>query len=361
MTSVRNALGLACAAALSLTSCGKINHMQDNMDAVKDGTEKMGKTTDDMAKTTKRMEDTTCKMYTSLRQGDPKKSRDDDIATIESSKSVTKKLETAGKLMYGLEYQVWSLSCADISPRDVVMEQAATDLLTGIEPYVKDRSKVSATKQSGNYETLYAIAATLHKVNPLQRTYLKGTDEKIIRPLDIIVQGLKLNQQKNRGQIADDDTFPVWATSVGKYADDAQFLLRVRANFLMAYGYAVADQDDFGDSPSLLEKLWRIGSTKIANKKWTPNLDGRDPTTIRERITVSLQLAKETRDALLDLGIDPMVDNTIMKVWQDADFSSFDLDAMSKGKGDDPARAKAIKELMVARERLLQHGASGTW
>ena len=315
-------------------------------------TEEMAKTTQDMSKTTHRMEDTTCKMYTSLRQGNSKVSRDTDMKAIREGSDITEKLELAAKYMQGFEYQVWTPSCAEVAPREIVIEQAATELLTGIQPFAKNRSNVNATKRSSDYETLYALAATLHRTNNLQEGFLLGSDEKAMRPLDILVQGLKLNRAKNRGELVDAN-FPSWANIVGKYSKDAEFLLRLRANFMMAYAYAIADSDSFGNSPALLEKFWRVGTTKLFSSKWTPNLLARDATEIRERITLALQLTVETRSALVDLGIDPMVDETIVKVWKNADFSSFNLDEMSKKGGDDAARAKAIKELVAARDRLL--------
>jgi hypothetical protein len=87
----------------------------------------------------------------------------------------------------------------------------------------------------------------------------------------------------------------------------------------------------------------------------------RDPTEIRERITESLRLAKETREALVSLGIDPMIDKTMMKIWKDADFSEIDIAGMEKGLGDAPSRANAIKDLISARDDLVSGGATGAW
>lgn len=330
---------------------------------MKDTTNEMSETTKGMSETTKRMEDTTCKMYTSLRQGNSKASRDADMEAIRDGKNITEKLELAAKYMQGFEYQVWTTSCASVVPREIVIEQAATELLTAIQPYAKDRSKVAATtlsSKSKDNETLLAISATLHRTNALQSQFLEGSGEKAMTPLDIVVQGLKMNQAKNRGQLTE-AKYPAWATIVGKYERDATFLLRLRANFLMAYGYAIADSDSFGNTPSLLEKIWRMKSTTVLKKQWKPNLATRDATEIRERITVALKLAKQTRDALVSLGTDPMVDETIVKVWQNADFSGFDLAAMEKKGGDEPARAKAISELISARDALLAKGATGNW
>lgn len=347
--SSQSALLLAVGSALALSSCGKVKDMHD---ATMEMRENMNKT----VKTTEGMAGTTCKMYTSLRQGNSKVSRDTDMEAIEKGGNIVKKLEISAKYMQGFEYQVWAPDCSDLAPREIVIEQAATELLTAIQPYAKNRAKVDATKQSDKYETLYALAGTLHRTNSLQEEFLAGTNEKAMRPLDIIVQGLRLNQAKNRGVLSVAE-FPSWANVVGKYAKDAEFLLRLRGNFLMAYAYAIADANSFGDSPGIAKKLWHV---KVA-KKWVPNLGSRDATEIRERITVALRLSVETRSAMIDLGMDPMVDDEMIKVWKNADFSSYNLEAMKAEGGDKAARAKAIKELIEARDRMLVGGAGGTW
>ena len=56
-----------------------------------------------------------------------------------------------------------------------------------------------------------------------------------------------------------------------------------------------------------------------------------------------------------------MTDQTMLKIWADADFTKIDLTKMDKGNGDDRARATAIRELIVARDTLITGGASGTW
>ncbi len=346
-------LVLSAGTILTLSSCGKVNDMHDATMDMQKSTHSLGDKTDHLSNKTDQIQSATCKMYTSLRQGNAKQSRDNDMTAMRASKNINEKLELSAKYMQGFEYQLWTDSCADNAPRDVVIDQAVTELLTTLEPYVKNRSKVTATKQSDDYQTLYALAATLHRVNELQAVYLKDTDEKPLRPLDILLQGLKYNQMSNRGELGD-VIAPSWATIVGKYEKDAEFVLRLRANFMMAYGYAVADSDSYGDAPGTLEKILRIGTTKLFSSKWKPNLEARDPTEIRERITVALTLAQETRAGLVALGIDPMIDETVQKIWKNADFSAFDLKAMAAGKGDDPARAKAIQDLISARDALVQ-------
>jgi hypothetical protein len=335
---VRTSLTLALGAVLTLSSCAKVQEMHDAT---------MG-----MSKTTNEMNETTCKMYTSLRQGNSKVSRDTDIEAIRKGSNISEKLAIAAKYMQGLEYQVWSRSCNDVAPREIAFSQAVNGILTDVQEFAGDRSKVVATKRSAQYETLYALAATLHRTNDLQAFYLKGTNEKIVRPLDLIMEGLRYNRAKNRGELGQGQ-IPEWAALVGKYTHDAEYLLRLRANFLMAYGYAVADSDRFGNTPSLMQKVLLIGKTKFLSKAWTPKLENMDPTELRERVVASLVLAQETRKGLESLEIDPMTDETIMGIWKAADFSKFDLKAMSEKGGEDRSRADAIQELMDARSKLI--------
>jgi hypothetical protein len=378
---------LILAAAASLTSCGKINHMEaqtdhlsattdhvsaktdhlsDTTDHVAEKTDHVSDTTDHVAEKTDHLSDTTdhvdltaCTTLTLLRQGGSKDSRDTDLITIDKkSTSLVEKLELAAKYMQGFEYQVWSPACVSIASREILIEQAATEFLTMIQPRVKDRSKVTATSQTSEYQTLYAMAATLHRTNSLQVPLLKGSSEKPMTLEDVLVRGLQLDQAKNRGEITTPE-YPSSATVVGKYEKDAQFILRLRANFLMAYAYAIADGDDFGNSPNFWKKAYRIKvqssmiGGKLFKSKWTPNLNSRTATEIRERITTPLNLAVATRTSLKKLGIDPMTDHTMVKLWTDADFSSFDLQTMSKVGGEIAARAIAIQELIIARNHAL--------
>lgn len=342
-TQSSSAITLALAAALlSASSCKMIR----NMDEMHDTTLEMGKTTKDMSKTT-------CVMYRSLRQGNAKLSRDQDFEDIRSAKNIASRLAEAAEYMQGYEYQVWSPTCIDETSRDVALEQSVRELLSKSLGFSKDYSEVGATKTSDDAQILYSLAATLHYTNALQGDFLKGTQYPVLRPFDLLVKGLELDQARNRGESMAEN-FPSWAEVVGKYSPDAEFLLRIRANFLMAYAFSVADSDSFGNAPGSVEKIWRVLSTKLFSKKWKPNLETRTPTEIRERITTAMNYAYETREALVKLGIDPMTDKTILKVWKDADFSSFKLDEMDKSESSEVrGKSKAIRELEAARDRLL--------
>jgi len=346
-----SALTLAFTAALlSASSC----KLKKDMDEMHDATLGMEKITEGMSKTT-------CVMYRSLRQGNAKLSRDQDFEDIRAVKDVSGRLAEAAEYMQGFEYQVWSPTCIDEASRDVALEQSVRELLSKIQGFIKDRSEVGATKTSENAQVLYALAATLHYTNVLQGDFLKGSEHTVLRPFDILVKGLELDQVRNRGESVSAN-FPGWAEVIGKYSKDAEYLLRIRANFLMAYAYALADGDEFGNTPSKMEKIVRVLGTKFFSKKWKPNLNARTSTEIRERITSAMKYAVETRSALISLGIEPMTDETILNVWKNADFSDFDLTTMDKSPSAKVrGKSKAIRELIEMKDRLLVRGAGGSW
>ncbi len=329
------------------------NHMSET-------TDKMATTTEKMSVTTDHMNETTCTMYASLRQGNTKLSRDTDMKAIRDAKNITEKLELAAKYMQGFEYQVWSPVCVSIASRETVIEQAATELLTAIQPLIHDREKVGATQTSSDAESLYAIAATLHRTNPLQESLLKGTNEKPMTLEEILVQGIALDKKKNAGQLAS-AAYPTWAGIVGKYEKDAEFILRLRANFLMGYAYAVADSDDFGNAPGTMKKAKRVFETTTIvggwfGAKWTPNLSKRSITEIRERIVVSLEMSAATRASLKALGIDPMVDQTMVKIWKNADFTKYTNQSakLKKPTSAEQLQIDTLKALVAARDKVIQ-------
>lgn len=338
------------AALLSASSC----KLKKDMDEMHDATLGMEKITEGMSKTT-------CVMYRSLRQGNAKLSRDQDLEDMRQRESIPGRLAEAAEYMQGFEYQVWSPTCVDETPRDVALEQNVREMIAKIQDFIKDRSKVSATQKSDNAEMLYALAGTLHYTNVLQGDFLKGTEHTVLRPFDILVKGLELDQARNRGESVTEN-LPTWAEIVGNYSTDVKYLLRIRANFLMAYAYALTDGDEFGNPPNAVEKIWRVASAKLLSKKWKPNLNARTATEIRGRITAAMKYSVETRAALVKLGIEPMTDETILKVWKNADFSGFDLTSMDKSPSAEVrGKSKAIRELIEARDHLLTRGAGGSW
>jgi len=138
MTALYRSTFLSLGAAIALSSCGKVKELHDATLDMRDTTGGMSKTTEDMSKTTKRMEETTCKMYTSLRQGNSKVSRDADIEAIRKGKNITEKLELAAKYMQGFEYQVWTTSCADVVPRS--RDRTSRDRTSHDDPALREGS-----------------------------------------------------------------------------------------------------------------------------------------------------------------------------------------------------------------------------
>lgn len=346
-------IAFGCAAAiLSLSSCKMTKKLNQMQDAANDA----GKNTDTLKKLT-------CTMYTSMRQDSAMKARAAQFEALKTDDNIEARLSDAAIYMQGFEYQVWTPDCVEVNvSRDGAFAQAAQEILTKMQAFVKDRGNASPTKSDDAHEILYSLAATLHRVNENQENLLGASGYSVIRPVDILYSGLDLDNKKNRGELVRAD-MPEYATVVGKYQKDALYLLRLRHNFLLAYAYAVSDADNDGDAPKFMKKIRRVlGSTTILGRlfgsKWKPNLKSRTTTEIEERITLSLVLAVETRKELEKLGFDPMVNETVWKLWSKADFTEYsetNLTAMDNGSPEEKIKANAIRSLLRARDAVVNY------
>lgn len=360
-------LSLLCT-ALSLSGCSmkrnlddmhaKTGQMAETTSGMAKTTEGMSQTTNHMSETTDSMRETTCSMYISLRQGNAKVSRDTDFKNIIEGKNIEEKLAMASIYMQGFEFQVWTPDCEDIKlTRESTYAQFARELLAKIQAYEGKKEDPSPLKMSEDSETLYAIAATLHYENSLQKNLLKNSSETVMRPLDILLKGLKIDLDKNKGLLNSD--YPEYAEVIGKYQKDAIYLLQLRMNFLLAYAYAVADSDDYGNKPELLKKARRLlGSSSFFGKlfgqyTWVPNLKTRTATEIKERINLPLKLSIETRNALVALGIKPILNESILKIWKSADVSQFPLTSLSQSKKpEEKIYLQALNEFIRIQQSL---------
>lgn len=305
------AIGL-CGALLLSTGC----KMKQNLD-------EMHSSTLGMERTTLSMEATTCTMYRSLRQGNAKLSRDKDFEDIQDAKNIAARLTEASEYMQGFEFQVWSPLCKNEIPRELVVEQGMRELLNKAQIFMHNRAKPWATKTGKDAQTLQAMAATLHYTNALQPVLLGDDpdyDQTVLSPYSLLIEGLE--QDASLGANA-----PSWVQVVGKYQKDAIFLLQVRLNFLMAYAYAIADSNSFGDTPGVFKKIWTIGKTKYLDMDWEPKLKNRTETEFRERVVVSMRYAVQTYDDLKALGIRPIVDRDIRGIWENFKLSDSDMSA----------------------------------
>ena len=344
----------SCSAILlsgaALSSCS----LKQQLDQMHDATVAVPEKLNGMKNTTDQMKATTCTMYRSMRQGSSKISRDQDFEDIVRAKDVAGRLAEAAEYMQGFEYQVWAQVCADELPREIVLEQAMKELLAKIQTFSGRRNDVSATQSSNEMQVMYALSATLHYVNALQESMLGASDEKVLRPFDILVEGLKIDMARTDGSYSE-ATVPAWAEVVGKYQKDAVYLLRLRQNFLLAYAYSLADSDAFGTAPGTLAKLKRLIFSDYLNRKWTPGLASRSPTEINDRITAALIYSAETTEALQALGVDPLFDSTVFEFWERADFSSFQAERLSQSAvPKERIFGQAVLKLAAARDRVVQ-------
>ncbi len=223
------------------------------------------KNMDDMKKTTQAMNQTTGQMASTIQQTQvgivesnahqQAVQNDLEFATYASRQGATADLREkifndmkneptmAGKLKYGsmfnqaFEFQVWTPDMADQSYRETLFLKAAEELTETITSLRKASSSTSATSLNNNMMTLYAIAATLHRINPIQDRYAQDVQAfPEYSMLNAITDGLRhLDDVKNNK--INVHSLPLYEQRIQQYSDSFVYLLQVRYNFLAAFSW----------------------------------------------------------------------------------------------------------------------------
>ncbi|MEK6704585.1 MAG: hypothetical protein AABZ06_02245 [Bdellovibrionota bacterium] len=347
-------LSLVTISSISLlTSCSAVK----NMDSVKENTEKMGGTTEKMAATTDKMADTTEKMAQTTetmatttehmsqvtdgmaenterlaedtrktremisfgtdaaRQKETADMRKKALKTLAESKSQEAKIAAAAEYHYSLEFQFWGKVKDDTPER---LQQLYTE---SIEQYFRDMSEflngdpdelsTSARSKDNAQMSLYALAVTMHKVNSLAVPHAR--DGKMISMLDLVKEGLLINNQINNGLI-EESMSPSYVQKLLVNKSKAIHLLRLRSNFLPTMVLAKISNIQKKGLKGIITRLgmrlwsWKLDTTKL------------DLLQILE-YTEWLKAANSARDYLgKELKIDSKIDKSIMHIYENMEF-----------------------------------------
>ena len=208
--------------------------------------------------------------------------------------------------------------------------QAAAAGLTGrlqqlytesIEQYFRDMSEflngdpdelsTSARSKDNAQMSLYALAVTMHKVNSLAVPHAR--DGKMISMLDLVKEGLLINNQINNGLI-EESMSPSYVQKLLVNKSKAIHLLRLRSNFLPTMVLAKISNIQKKGLKGIITRLgmrlwsWKLDTTKL------------DLLQILE-YTEWLKAANSARDYLgKELKIDSKIDKSIMHIYENMEF-----------------------------------------
>lgn len=267
---------------LSLTTMISACDVKHNLDEMHDSTVEMNKTTKDMSDTTSQMnkrteglENGTNELYNSLRQGDSKKSRRDDLAALVAAKDPAFKLAIAATYFMAFEYQFWNDQGQDAGKdkRIFLASKAAQQFFQEIYQFVpKGKMKPSpmagqiiSTEKSNLVNCFNAISATLHILNPKQELFLKSHPEiESLSMYKIIQESLQADVEIEAGRktVAD---YPEYVNEVLANKDVAIYLMQARYNYLLTLFLARSANisTDKIAAGLMLVKDWDLDLTKF--------------------------------------------------------------------------------------------------
>jgi hypothetical protein len=218
--------------ALVLTGCTQL----DQLKSVTNSTNSMSDTTKQLSQTTDGMSATTTALYQNLRQGNSVQTREQALATMDVSKTQEEKILYAGIYMMAFEFQLWTGKGPD---DEVRRESLFNDLFIQLDKDIRNyitsaNLSLDPTSTDNNMMNLYALAATLHMINPMQQTLVANNPSiPSYTVLSLAEQALEDNVAINNGSksIA---SLPLWENQALQNDGDLLYMIQLRANFIPA-------------------------------------------------------------------------------------------------------------------------------
>jgi hypothetical protein len=216
------------------SGCG----LTKNLDEMHDATQEMSTTTKKVASTSENLEELTEELYTDLRQGNAVTIRSERQKAMESTTSIESKVSEAGKYYMAFEFQLWKNFGPDSEEKlNFLLKCGFMEFFRDIARYMPADRAVTGLAQTEEMRNLYALAATMHEVNPNQEIQAKAKGAKTRSVLSLIKEALAIGAKIETGK-ADPKAQPEWVTEVLAHEQDAVYLLQLRAAFLPAMAFS---------------------------------------------------------------------------------------------------------------------------
>jgi hypothetical protein len=257
----RNSALLAFLSLASLTTaCGVTKNMDDlssstnkmsattdkmatSTDQMAGTTKSLSKTTDAMAATTEKMSDEMAFTYSDMRTSNTRQARQDALGGMEKSTDSGTKMGYASEYFASMDYQFWKPEVENAPDRESLKTLAVSDFFVKVRNYISDRTIVSPLDpnlKDPNFSNLDALAGSLQYINLAQLSALKDAPAaKPVSMLSMIEDGLKMKSDLESGKVSE-RTVPASLLEVIRNEQDAEYLLKVRQNYLKAMALSLA-------------------------------------------------------------------------------------------------------------------------
>ncbi|OQW52798.1 MAG: hypothetical protein A4S09_08110 [Proteobacteria bacterium SG_bin7] len=237
----------------ALVSCGPLNDLKETTNTTKemrDITKDMKNTTGEMYKTTKelaeiskgmakstgRINNYSANTYRDMRLDTSISNGFKALNEMETAVSLEQKVIAAAYYMASFEFQLWKNEDLDDEPlRQKMYALSVKRLFADIKEYVSKDDAHEKPPEENDFSTnasklrnLYAIAVTLHEINPNQEVSEKVNGVKLVSMLQLVTEGLSsaLTKTENLPKI------PEYQKIVAQNEELAVMLLQIRYNVL---------------------------------------------------------------------------------------------------------------------------------
>lgn len=300
-------------------------------------TASMSQTTQNMELLTEDLRELSAWMFNILKQGDTSRLRDEAIKDMLASESFTRKSLMATKYFYAFEYQIWNsprfkTNVDTLQIREKLKAAAVIEYAKTLAEFLPTDRKETGVSNDEQMKNLYALVATMHKINDYQQDLIQGTQARhpvtVISMFSILDEGLSVLPKLENGEITRDQLTPS-QIEVLREEDTFIYALKLRAQFLPAF--ALSRISGITDA-SLFEKA------KMLYFKWTPDLLKDNKMNLEEinYATEILRKTAETQALLKKRGIEVKLDKKVLKI-----FKNMNRGLINQDKLEGEARTRA--------------------
>ncbi len=245
--------------------------------------------------------------YLDLRQGNGRNLRRDELKNVQHAKTMDAKFTASVAYLIAFEYQLIKpdLDSAD-GRTETLYASAAEEFLRDINELLPKPWSYPMLSDSGSAtENAYAIAATLHFINPNSQAACSRRGDKCVSMLDLLESAL---QKKSLKQ----ENLPAYVTKVLEQEEVAVYLLKLRYVALSSIIlHKASPLGEFGISE--FSTLLRGGRLLIA--PWTPSLGRLNPSQLAQ-VSEFSNYAHQIYDFLLSIHQAPILPLMVKAAYQ---------------------------------------------
>ena len=319
-------LSLSIASIIAASSCGKLDDMHDATMALKTKTDEVGATSQDLKtlttdvdkksadldqkttqvlQTSQDLKTLTTDLLDENRQGNAVTIRGQRLDAMDKTKDQQAKIGEAGLYYSAFEFQLWTdFANDDEAKLQQLYVDSVTEYFRVISQYIHPDYNPSPTSNDNRMKNLYALAVTMHQVNPNETWIVPN--QTALNMLDLVKNSLAAKELGESGK-----TLPAYQVEVlnHPHEEEAVYMLQLRANFLPAMTLANISKLQKGG----LTAKW--AEAKMYLKAWDADISNANLESLEE-FRAWMAEANATATFLKGIGQSAKLDTTVQKIFR---------------------------------------------